>query len=280
MRIVRNTAGLLALAAVALPALYLSAQQTAPAAGAGNPPSFEVASIKPTKPGDGHHNWNGQRGGLSIENYTLRRLIREAYGLKSDSQVLGGPDWMGKQAYDIEAKYSDAEIAKMQNMRARERYHETQLAVRALLADRFQLKVSQETRTISVYALVVAKGGAKLTPAVAQLDAEGKPRAEPNHSLRDSNGHMTAIAMPMSGLADWFVNDPECDRVVIDRTGLTGDFDFKMDWTQDNGQGIPPDAQYPGLFTALREQLGLELKPDKAPVDVVVVANAVAPEFD
>ena len=91
---------------------------------------------------------------------------------------------------------------------------------------------------------------------------------------------MTAIAISMGGLADWFVYAPECDRVVVDRTGLTGEYDFKLDWAQDNGQGVPPDAQYPGLFTALREQLGLELKPDKAPVDVIVVKGAQEPELD
>jgi uncharacterized protein (TIGR03435 family) len=280
MRRIESMSSLLALAMLSLPCASAGAQREAPAAMAEARPSFDVASIKPTKPGDGRHNWNGADDRLSVENYTLRRLIRTAYGLKSDSQVLGGPDWMGKQAFDIEAKYGDEEIAKLQKMTGRERFHEVQLAVQALLAERFQLQISQETRTIPVYELVVAKTGPKLTPSAPQLDDEGKPKAEPNHSLRNTNGHLTAIAMSMSGFADWFVNAPECDRVVIDRTGLAGDYDFKLDWTADNGQGIPQDAQFPGLFTALHEQLGLELKPDKAPVDVVVVANAVAPEFD
>jgi uncharacterized protein (TIGR03435 family) len=256
------------------------AQEPAAGTGSSNQASFEVASIKPSKPGDGNHNWNSGGDRLSIENYTLRRLIRSAYGLKSDSQVLGGPEWMGKQAFDIEAKFSDAEIARMQKMTGRERFHEAQVQLRALLADRFQLKATQETRSIPVYALVVAKTGAKLTPSAPQLDADGKPRSDKSHTLNDSNGHLTAIAISMSGFADGFVYQPECDRVVIDRTGLTGEYDFKLNWTQDDGNGIPQDAQYPGLFTALREQLGLELKPDKAPVAVVVVGAAKEPELD
>jgi uncharacterized protein (TIGR03435 family) len=128
--------------------------------------------------------------------------------------------------------------------------------------------------------LVVTKTGAKFTPAAVQLDSDGKPKAEQNHSLQNSNGHMTAIAMSMGGLADWFVYAPECDRVVVDRTGLTGEYDFKLNWAQDNGQGIPPDAPLPGIFTALREQLGLELKPDKATVDVMMVDTAMEPELD
>jgi uncharacterized protein (TIGR03435 family) len=81
----------------------------------------------------------------------------------------------------------------------------------------------------------------------------------------------------MSGFADWFTSLAECDRVVVDRTGLSGEYDFKLDWTEDSGQGVPSDAPLPGLFTALREQLGLELKPDKAPVEVVIVETASEP---
>jgi uncharacterized protein (TIGR03435 family) len=258
----------------------LSAQQAPATTGVEPPPSFDVASIKPARPGDGHYSWNSGVDRLSIENYTLRRLIRTAYGLKSDSQVLGGPDWIGKQAFDIEAKYGDAEIAKLQKMAGRDRFREAQLALQTLLADRFQLQITQDKRNIPVYALVVTKTGARLTQAAVQLDSDGKPKAEQNHSLHGSTGHVTATAMSMGGLADWFVYAPECDRVVVDRTGLTGEYDFKLDWTQDNGQGIPPDAPLPGIFTALREQLGLELKPDKAPVDVVIVKSASEPELE
>ena len=257
-----------------------NAQQAASAAAPATPPSFEVATIKPSRPDDQGHNWNSHRDLVSIENYPLRRLIRTAYVLKSDSQVLGGPDWIGKQAFDIEAKFTDAEIAKQQRMTGRERFQEARLALQALLADRFQLQISQETRSIPVYALVVAKRGAKLTQSPPQLDENGKPKTDRDHSIHDNDGHVTAKALSMGGFADWFVNQPECDRVVIDQTGLPGDYDFKLDWTEDNGHGVPQDAQYPGLFTALREQLGLELKPAKAPVEVVVVKAASEPASD
>jgi len=194
--------------------------------------------------------------------------------------VLGGPDWIGKQAYDIEAKFDDAEVAKMQKMSNRERAREAWLALQALLADRFQLWVSQETRSIPVYALVVAKTGAKLVQSAPQLDEDGKPKTDQNHSVHASGGHVTTKAISMSGFADWFAYLPECDRVVVDRTGLTGEYDFKLDWAEDSGHGNPPDAPLPGLFTALHEQLGLELKPDRAPVDVVIVDAAKEPVFD
>ena len=102
------------------------AQEPQVAAAAGSPPVFEVASIKPARPEDSDHNWNSARGRVSIENYTLRQLIREAYGLKSDSQVIGGPDWIGKRAFDIEAKLDDAEATKIQSMSGPERRQVTQ----------------------------------------------------------------------------------------------------------------------------------------------------------
>lgn len=256
------------------------AQQATAIATAGPQPSFEVASIKPSRPDYQGHDWDGEADRVSIKNYTLRRLIRIAYDLKSDSQVLGGPDWIGKQAFDIEGKFGDAEIARMQKMSSPEQFREARLALQALLAERFQLRVKQGTRDIPVYALVVANKGAKLASSAPQLDEDGKPKTDQNHSLHGGGGHMTANAISMSGLADWFVNLPEFDRVVVDRTGLTGEYDFRLNWTQDSGQGVPPDSPLPGLFTALREQLGLELKSDKAPVAVVIVDAAKKPEFD
>ena len=265
---------------VSMPRANMPAQQRPAAAVTESQPSFEVASIKPSRPDDQGYNVNSTKGLVSIENYTLRRLIRMAYGLKSDSQILGGPDWIGKQAFDIEARFDDAEAAKMQTMNGLERLEETRLALRSLLRERFQLKVTQATQSIPVYALVVAKSGAKLVPSPPQLDDSGKPNADQNHSLHGGGGHMTAKAISMSSFADWLTLLPESDRIVQDRTGLTGEFDFKLDWAPDRGEGIPADAQYPGLFTALHEQLGLELKPDKGPVDVVIVESASAPELD
>lgn len=260
---------------------FAQGQQAAPIpAEVDTPPSFEVVSIKPSKPYDRNHSWNGSMDSLTIENYTLRRLIRSAYNLKSDSQVLGGPKWIGQEAFDIKAKFGDVDIARLRNLSGRERYRKIRLALQSLLADRFQLRISQDTRNIPVYALVVTKSGAKVTSSPPELDSSGNPKTERNHSLNDNNGHMTAKGISMSGLADWLTLMPECDRVVLDRSGLTSEYDFKLDWTEDQGNGVPQDAPYPGLFTALHEQLGLELKADKGPVDVVIVEAASEPETD
>jgi uncharacterized protein (TIGR03435 family) len=248
------------------------AQQSSPAVAATNPPSFEVASIKPSRPGSGNHNWDSSTDRVTIENYSLRDLIASAYGLKSNAQVLGGLQWLDKMHFDIAAKVDDAEVAKLRSMTTFEQKKDWNLMLQSLLADRFGLKASPGERTIPVYALVIAKSGLKLRPAAAN---------ETGHTISGHNTHMTATAISMDSLADDLTTMPESDnRVVVNRTGLTIDYDFELDWTRDRGNGIPEDAQYPSLFTALREQLGLELKPGTGLVSVVVVEAAVEPALD
>lgn len=249
------------------------AQQEPKAAIEDQASTFEVAAIKPSKPGDGNHNWDDSNDRVSIENYTLRRMISVAYGLKSESQVLGGPKWIDRQAFDIAAKIDDEDVAKMGKMNHDDRGQERALMLRSLLADRFGLKVSRGVRKLPVFALVVTKSGAKIMPSPQQNNRSS--------DFSGYNGSVTATNLSMDDFAhDLGILDEVGSRVVLNRTGLTGDFDFKMKFTRDHGEGIPPDAQYPGLFTALKEQLGLELKPEKAPVPVVIVDSASEPVFD
>lgn len=257
---------------VMLPVEPAGAQQVSPTVAAAVPPSFEVASIKPSRPGSGNHNWDSSTDRVTIENYSLRDLIASAYGLKSNAQVLGGLQWLDKMHFDIAAKVDDAEVARLRSMTPPEQSKEWKLMLQSLLDDRFGLKVSPGERTIPVYALVIAKSGLKLTPAAAN---------ETGHSISVNNAHMTATAISMDSLADDLTTMPESDnRVVVNRTGLAINYDFELDWTRDRGNGIPEDAQYPSLFTALREQLGLELKPGTGLVSVVVVEAAVEPTLD
>jgi uncharacterized protein (TIGR03435 family) len=262
-------------------------QQTLPTASDDKTPTFEVVTIKPARPDATGHGWHGSLDRITIRNYTLKRLIRAAYSLKSDSQILGGPEWIGKLAFDIDAKVDDAEVANIRNLSSREHHKLQLLMLQSLLADRFQLKVTTGERTIPVYALVVSKSGAKLTPSPppaqeqsASDGSTGRAKPERPHNMNVNNGHMTASGYSMDGLADDLTLEGDVDRVVVNRTGLTGEYDFKMTWTEDEGNGVPSDAPYPGLLTALKEQLGLELKPDKAPVEVVIVEGAEKPLVD
>jgi bla regulator protein blaR1 len=239
-------------------------------------PRFEVASVKPSRPDDQENNWRGSATGVSIENYTLRHLIRVAYGLKEDSQVVGGPKWLDQKAFDISAKFDDAEVAKVRNMSGPERFAEISLMVRALLAQRFQLKVTREVKDRPIFALVQASSGAKLTASAPESDENGKPHVRGNFLVHSRDGHMTATHLSMDGLADFLTGGPG-DRLVVNRTGLTGEYDLKLDWAEDRGNGVPSESPYPGLFEALQEQLGLKLEPQKGPVNVLVIERVEQP---
>jgi uncharacterized protein (TIGR03435 family) len=249
--------------------------QTKPAvAAADDTPHFEVAAIKPSKPDSEGQNWHGSADRILIGNYTLRRLIRSAYGLKSDAQILGGPDWIDKQAFDINAKIDDAEIAKMAKMDRVARQRERNQMVQSLLAERFMLKAHLDHKTMPVYALVVVKSGAKLTPTSPETSAKG-------NNISTNNGRMTASAISMDSFADDLAYQRETGgRMVLNHTGLTGEYDFKLDWAEDNGDSTPADPALADLFTALQEQLGLKLQPEKGSVEVVVVESASMPAFE
>jgi uncharacterized protein (TIGR03435 family) len=251
-----------------------NAQSAPPPASADDAPRFEVAAIKPSKADSQGQNWHGSADRILVGNYTLRRLIRSAYGLKTDAQVLGGPDWLDKQAFDISAKIDDAEIAKMKAMDGPARQRERNAMLQSLLGERFALKAHLDHRTMPVYELVVAKSGARLTLTSAATAAKG-------NNVTTRNGHMTASAISMDAFADDLDYRPETGgRMVLNRTGLSGEYDFKLTWAQDNDDGTAADPSLPGLFTALQEQLGLKLQPGKGPVDVVVIESATKPTFD
>lgn len=235
-------------------------------------PAFEVAAIKAHKGDDGDHSVDSTSDRLSIGNYTLRALIRIAYDLKSDKQVSGGPDWMDKLAFDIAAKLDDSEVAKIKSMKRDERQHERDLLLQSLLAERFQLQVHMVQQEMPIYALVVAKSGSRLTQST---------KAGQGYHVSTHNGHMVATGTSMDVFADQLTGMSESgDRVVRNRTGLEGDYDFKLDWSPDYGRGIPDDAVDPVLFTALQEQLGLKIESQKGPVEVVVVDSASKPVLD
>jgi uncharacterized protein (TIGR03435 family) len=254
-----------------LGASHASAQQAPAIATAERRPSFEVASIKPSKPYSRGLDWDDSPGRVSISGYDLRQLIRAAYGLKSNAQVLGGPKWIDSERFDIVAKADDAETAKMQKMSDADWVRARSLMLQSLLADRFQLKLHRETRVLPIYALVVAKLGIKFEPA--------KP--DEGDDLSGWGGHLEATAITMDAFADYLTGFREiADRVVQNRTSLTATYDFNLDWSRDRGDGGSQDSEFPGLYTALEEQLGLKLKPEKAPVDVVVVEAASEPTLE
>ena len=243
------------------------------------PRQFEVVALKPSPPDQRGTSWNGRSDRIMIQNYTLRHLMRVAYNLKSDTQVIGGPDWLDKSHFDIAAKIEDADAAALHKLPYEESHPQLLLMLQDFLVERFQLKVKHDQRMLPVYSLEVAKSGAKITPLPNPKDpTEAQSR---NFQINSGNGHLEAKVISMDRFADYLTEFTESsDRVVANRTGLPGDFNFTLNWTRDYGSGIPADAQLPGLFTALQEQLGLILKSDKSAVPVVVVESGSLPQFD
>jgi len=189
----------------------------------------------------------------------------------------GVTGWMTSARFDIEAKLGEEEVAAEQKMPFAQRPDRWALMMQALLADRFQLKTSETTKDASVYELIVAKGGAKLKPSVVEGDGTKGPTKSP---LQGGPGKLQAVAVPMSTLTGALGRLPDLGggRMVVDRTGLTGRYDWTLTWTPANTEpGALANSDAPDLFTAVQEQLGLKLLPAKTPVQVLVVDHIERP---
>lgn len=232
-------------------------------------PTFEVATIKPTKPGTPGKYFSVQGRRFMTGGTTLTDMIKFAYGVHQQ-QIVGAPDWMSSEKYDISAE-PDGEGAP------NDRQWKTML--QKLLADRFQLKFHHEKRELTVYALTIGKGGPKLTKST------GDPNGLPSMFFRGL-GYLPARNATMADFAG-VLQGAVLNRPVVDQTGLTGRFDFTLKWTPDETQfsdlgGYKPPATEnpdapPDLFTAIQQELGLKLESTKAPVDVLVIDHVERP---
>jgi uncharacterized protein (TIGR03435 family) len=226
------------------------------------PPKFEVASIKPNTSADHNSTWRSGTDRFTGENIPIRFLIMTAFRIK-ESQLAGLPGWTGIAKYDIEAKAegtpSQEQIYGM---------------LQSLLAERFQLKYHRAKKTMSVFALVPAKGGIKV-----ELSKEGPcPLPPPNYCGQWFSGsnHADGTRLMMPQLADALTFN--LDRIVVDKTGFKKTFDVKLTWSAEPDPADKTDvSEGPSIFTAVQEQLGLRLEAAKAPVDVLVVDHLERP---
>jgi uncharacterized protein (TIGR03435 family) len=222
-------------------------------------PAFEVASIK-AHPGPITFSKGPLVSGASLTGtaITLLDLIADAYGLRYD-QVSGGPNWLGSDHFDIVAKSAgEGPLARNQAMQM----------LQGLLADRFQLKAHREMKETAVYALVVGKNGSKLKESAP--DEAGGFSVRGNGiemQMQASKGTMDKLAYQLSLTAG---------RPVLDRTGLSGHYTYKLDWLPANA-AAPPDSDVPSIFTAVQEQLGLRLEATRAPIEILVIDRAERP---
>jgi uncharacterized protein (TIGR03435 family) len=260
-------------------------------------PKFEVASVKTNKSGDGRIMIANQPGGrFTATNVPLRLLIRNAYQLQ-DFQIVGAPDWITSEHFDIAAK-AEGDIPPSPPGGPP---GPMQLMMQALLAERFKLVVHRDTRELQTYALVLARSdrklGAQLRASAVDCAAmmrgrNGAPppgpppvNERPQCGMRIGPGQMSGGGLPMSQFAT--VLAPLVQRFVVDRTGLTGNYDIDLTFTPDQmPQGTPPpgapplppiDPNGPSIFTAIQEQLGLKLDAQRGPVSVLVIDGVERP---
>ena len=258
-------------AAVALAMPWLFAQSTAPEL------SFEVVSIKPAgyHPGYDTH----MRGDLySAVGVTAEFLIKYAYGI-TDDQLSGGPDWISSDKYAIDAKIPDSTVADWhKKYDPKKQAEEMRSMMRSLLADRFQLKISHQTKELPVFALVIAKGGPKIRPS---NDDGSKSGSDGHNEGYVEINHVTDE--PISVLIDILSRQSEiAGRKIVDETGLTGKYTYTLKWTRerppsDSDPADLPVSSAPLLWDALQDQLGLQLKSTKAAIDTVVIKHIEKP---
>lgn len=271
---------------------------------------FEVASVKPNKSGEPRVMIRTDPGGrFNAVNVPLRVLIRNAYGISEDSRIVGAPGWIDSERFDIVAKPPDGTTALIPGSAI----GPMNLMLQHLLEERFRLSAHRESRELPIYVLKRAGGPGTLGPRLRRTDVDcakiladlypppgggrtpaPQPPVEPGQApicgSSGGPGRIVAQGMTMARLASNLAS--RVSRVVVDNTGLEGDFDLDVEWTPDRFQGAgplgtlpgapPPAADSPGptIYTAIREQLGLELESARGPVEVLVIDRVEQPTPD
>jgi uncharacterized protein (TIGR03435 family) len=240
-------------------------------------PAFEVVSIKP------NNNAHGMGIRIVDDRYSamggsVKGLIQYAYNIRMTDQVSGVPSAIDEARFDVEAKVNEEDIAALKKLPPDQAAEQRRLMMQAMLAERFKLQVHHETKEAPMFALVIAKGGFKLKDAdpnnTYANGMKGPDGVGRKGMMMMSSGKLTAQAIPISSLAANLMG--QVHRVVVDKTGLTGKYDFTLQWSPDELQGGGQDAG-PSIFTAVEEQLGLKLEPIKGPVDTIVVDHVEMP---
>jgi len=259
------------------PAPILAQIQDAPA----DIPKYDVATVKPSKSVD-RVMLMFKPDGVSMTGVPVQMMLRAALGIEDD-RILGAPGWVKSDHFDIEAKVAPEDAPKLDKLKRDQRMS----MLIPFLADRFGLKFHHETRQLPVYELVVAKGGPKMKESKPD-DPSGGAQAR-HMTMMNGRGNIESQGSTMDSFAH--VLSTQVGRTVLDKTGLTGMYDYSLNWTPDDApppmaggpaggppsSAPPPDAGGPTLFTALQEQLGLKLESEKGPVDDIVIDHIDKP---
>jgi uncharacterized protein (TIGR03435 family) len=242
---------------------------------------FDVVSIKQSKNNDApmRHAFPPDGDSMTFTNTPLSMIILFLFNSDHPGLTRGLPDWTKTERYDITAKVTGPEVSQYQKLTLAQR----KMMLQRVLADRFKLQIHGETMAIPVYDLVLSRSGSKMSRAEAEdVPANGRV------VFFTGRGQLTGKGAKMADLA-FALSDIGLGREVHDLTGLTGRYNFTLQFTPDQDAapmsesgGQPqnassPDALGPTLFTAIQEQLGLRLQSDKAPVESLVIDHIEKP---
>jgi uncharacterized protein (TIGR03435 family) len=252
--------------AALMPSASAQTAATAPVAASTPSPAYDVMTIKPNNSASGGTDIDTDDGHFVATNVSLKLLLEEVYDIKQDL-ITGLAGAIDSARFDISAKISEPDHDALKQLTPEQQ----RKLLLPLLLERFQLKTHTETKDLPVYELVLLPGGPKFKASADQTeDSNGDTSV---HGTR-THADLTAKAVPMGAfsraIAGWV------HRTVIDKTGLKGNFDLKLQWSNDEN----PDSgaeQAPSIFTAVQEQLGLKLRPAKGPVETLIVDHAAMP---
>jgi uncharacterized protein (TIGR03435 family) len=253
---------------------------------------YEVVSIKPNN-SPGFPNVTAGADGLTVLNIPLLPLFYSAFGVGKD-QIIGAPDWLNSQRFDINAKIDPETADALKKLSSDDRKIATQHMMQMIFVERCNLKFHRETRDLQVYNLVVGKNGPKFQPT--KIDGASTSSPSMANNVRVGRGGVVEFhALPMVALVQ--ILSQQLGATVIDKTGLTGMYDFTWNFAPDGGQGrgagdsqppaggganatgtiAAPDPGSTSVFTMVQELLGLKLESSKGPVEVIVIDHIEKP---
>jgi uncharacterized protein (TIGR03435 family) len=256
-----------------------AAESNAPASDV-NIPEFAVVSVKPDASSDGRWKMQFTPDGYYAYGVTARQLLQDAYGTYSQDFPGGVPGWGNSLKFDVTAKVDESNLPAFKSLDINQR----RLMLQAILNTRFKLKAHSEQKQVQTYALVLLKPGPNLhvsnsNPLPAGSTAGGL-------MVRNRPGKLTEQSVTMAAFSKFL--SYQVGAPVIDQTGLAGRYDLALDWTPEDisGYGSTPSgansneqsSDFPSLWTALKEQLGLVLKAQKGLTEILIVDHLEQPD--
>ena len=263
------------------------------------PPSFEVSTVKPSKVDTNNVQQRISRGNFTADHASLKNLLKFAFRIKTDDELLGLPGWAEGTYFDVKAKVDDQTAQDIAKLPLTEMMLQTRLRVQSLLAERFHLVVATRVESRRVYCLTTSKGAPKIREvqtstgvmADAPKNGEVAPPPPPTSMQGGSLGggspldtsqsdRLVGRAASMDMLTQWLSNRPEVgSRTVLNQTGFGGLYNFSLIGLTPLNMEVSEQADpaHSSIFTLLREQLGLQLELRSAPIQVLVVEAATRP---